>query len=197
MSARAIIIAVTLLLFCAIGWMVMSGHSKLPPSQQLPDGTVVSITKIYCGKAAVIPKGNSLQRMAAEILPVAITERLGIGETISWSSNATFIFVECHRTNGFSKSLRGTTTIPAPFFRPSVFISDGVHDIGVWPRDAAISDYGNTSNTEVQVIRIPRVSNVVSKMHLRLTHIEYPLGPSESQSVDFIVPYPTANSKPR
>src|SRR5690348_12234433 len=119
-AACLVVVAITTVI-------VSSGSDRLPASQTLPDGTVVSIAQVSYGKVHRFVPGNAWQRFAAKILPEKLVRRLRIPTmpfVVTNAADTAVIFVQSDRS-GVTNSGPGS---PQPYiptgYRSALHLTD-------------------------------------------------------------------------
>ncbi len=188
-----ILVFVTLSIVGLIVWTVIDGRRAYPRSQQLPDGTVVTIKDLSYGKSVNIPMGNLWQRIAGRILPEAIAKRLRIRKAGFTSATDTiFVTVETVRTNGtFSAYPRW------PYSRDSsILMTD---DTGNEYQLNRVLQNGSGPKDLIEVFTAPLVSHLATQLNLRLQQYDYSSAATLATPLvaEFVVPNPAPRSRPR
>src|SRR5580704_128474 len=141
-----------ILFISLVAWALNTPNRGLPVGQQLPDGTFVTIRKVSYGRVLKYPVGNFWHRIAVQLLPLSIAEKLGFHIDVVRNATATtFIVVENIRTNG---TLSAAPAMPFNFLDTIVLTDDAGNSFNL------SSSIGRaiSSNDVMEVFVVPLVS---------------------------------------
>lgn len=186
----SILILFGLLIVTLVIRTINASNSSLPAVHDFPDGSRVSIVKVFYGKELSFPSGKYWQKLAGQILPRKIAQRLGIKiNTVSNATDTTFIVIENTRTNG------AFSGFPAMAFNfgTTLWMKD---DDGNEFRLRFLAQLAKGSNDVLEVFGTPLVSHVATNMNIRLFRSDW-LPHATNYYAEFSVPNPAPHAPAR
>jgi hypothetical protein len=169
-------------------WAVKGPKQENPPSQRMPDGSVVTVRVKY-GEVVRVPAGNWWQQLAGQVLPDALAKRLGLSVLAVTNGHAsTFVIITTANTNGTPAKFP-----PAPPFRYSSWVAVSDDAGNEFELSAALQSI-RTSNSMVEVFMTPLVSHAAELLRVHLFQLSTFSG-SDRWS-EFLVANPAPHSKP-